>query len=129
MNTFRFPLQRVLDYRRLQFQIAESECKRAGAKVHSIQAQRAALAYQKAETRKAFANLPEVLGSDLTALPGWYRWTEDEAGRLGRLEQIAAQELQKRRQGLVDAQRTVRLLEKLHDKRRAEWQAERADMR
>ena len=35
MTTFRFRLQRVLDFRRMQFQLAESECQRAGAKLHA----------------------------------------------------------------------------------------------
>jgi len=40
------------------------------------------------------------------------------------MEQAAAQELAKRRAVLVEAQRKVRLLEKLHDQKRAQWQAD-----
>jgi flagellar export protein FliJ len=124
MNTFRFRLQRVLDYRRTQFQIAESACQRAGARVHAIRAQQAALAYRKSETRKAFARLPEVAGQDLESLPGWYKWTDTQSAQLIRLEHAAAQEPQKRREAMVEAQRKVRLLEKLHDNRKAQWQSD-----
>ena len=124
MTTFRFRLQRVLDFRRMQFQILESEYQRAAGKVHAIQAQQAALAARKSETRKAFAYLPEVAGQDLAPLPGWYRWTTRARDHLLRLEKSASQELQQRRTALIEAQRKVRLLEKLHDNRKAEWQSD-----
>jgi flagellar biosynthesis chaperone FliJ len=111
MTTFRFRLQRVLDFRRTQFQVAESECQRAAAKLHAIQAQQAALASRRSQTRTAFAQLPEV-------------WADKTTDHLVRLERAAAQELQKRRDALVEAQRKVRLLEKLHDHRKAQWQSD-----
>jgi hypothetical protein len=124
MIRFQFRLQRVLDFRRTQFQIAEAACQRAGIQLHGIQAQQAALQSRKFETRKAIASLPEATGRELAPLPAWYRWTETERKRLTVLENAAAQDLQKRRQALVEAQRKVRLLEKLHDRRQAEWQCE-----
>jgi flagellar export protein FliJ len=122
MTTFSFRLQRVLDFRRMQFQIAESECQRAAAKLHAIQAQQAALALRKAETRKAFSSLPEVSGQDLAPLPGWYRWTTLARDHLAKMEHDATKELQKRRDALVQAQQKVRLLEKLQERRKGEWQ-------
>jgi flagellar export protein FliJ len=124
MNPFRFRLQRVLDFRRMQFQLAESECERAGIKLHSIQAQQLALATRKSETRRAFSNLPQVAGRDLTPLPDWYNWTVRANQFLGQLERGAAQEVEKKRAALVQAQRKVRLLEKLRDKCYDDWQGE-----
>lgn len=124
MTTFSFRLQRVLDFRRMLFQIAESECQHAGAKLHGIQAQRAALQARKSETRRVFSHLPEVEGRDLASLPGWYQRTVKVNDDLIRLEKAAALELQKRRDVLIKAQREVRLLEKLHDHRKAEWQSD-----
>jgi flagellar export protein FliJ len=124
MTTFRFRLQRVLDFRRTQFQIAESECRRAAASLRTIQAQQAALAGYKSQTRTAFAHLPEVAGEDLAPLGAWYKWTDRARDHLARLEKAAAQELEKRRVTLLDAQRKVRLLEKLQDHRKAQWQSD-----
>jgi hypothetical protein len=124
MTAFRFRLQRVLDFRRMQFQIAESECQRAGAKLHAVQAQQTSLALRKNETRNACANQLEVVGRDLAPLSNWYRWTEREDGRLKGLEHAAAQELQKRRAALIEAQRKIRLLEKLSANRQTEWQSD-----
>ena len=78
----------------------------------------------KSETRKAFARLPEVAGRDLAPLAGWLRWTDSQRAQLVRLEQAATQELHKRREVLIEAQRKVRSLEKLHEHRKAEWQAD-----
>jgi flagellar export protein FliJ len=122
MTPFRFRLQRVLAVRRTQFQLAESECRQAEARLRTIQAQHAALAATKSETRNSVARLPIVAGGTLEPLTEWFRWTETEAQRLTKLENTLAQELQQRRQSLIEAHRKVRLLEKLHDNRHAEWQ-------
>ena len=123
MTTFHFRLQRVLEFRQTQFQLAESECQHAAARLRSVQAQQAALAARRWETRKAFANLPVVAGGDIAPLPIWYQWTVRAGDRLVAQERAASAELQKRRTALVEAQRRVRLLEKLRDTRLAEWQA------
>ena len=122
MTAFHFRLQRVLDFRRTQFQIAESECQHAGAKLRTVQAQQASLASQKSQTRKLFSGLPIVDSEDLAPLPCWYRWTDRVSDYLVRMERAAAQELQKRRAALLEARRQVRLLEKLRDNRQADWQ-------
>ena len=124
MNPFRFRLQRVLDFRRMQFQLAESECERAGVKLRSIQAQQLALATRKSETRRAFSSLPEVAGRDLSPLPDWYNWTVRARHYLGQLERGATQDLEKKRASLVQTQQKVRLLEKLREKRYDDWQDE-----
>jgi flagellar export protein FliJ len=124
MTPFRFHLQRVLGVRCTQFQLAESDYRQAQARLHAIQAQYAALAAVKSETRNSVARLPVVAGRTLEPLTYWFHWTETQAHRLMHLEEALIQELQKRREVLVEARRKVRLLEKLRDNRRAEWQAE-----
>lgn len=124
MNPFHFPLQHVLSLRRAQFQMAESECRQAESRLRAIQAQHAALAAQKSETRNSVARLPIVAGRILEPLTYWFHWTETEAHRLLKLEQALTQEMQKRRAALVEAHRKVRLLEKLQENRHADWQRE-----
>ena len=123
MTPYRFRLQRVLAFRQVQFQVAESEYHQAETRLHAIQAQYAALAAMKSETRNSVARLPIVAGRILEPLTYWFHWTETEAYRLMKLEQALKLEVQKRREALVVAQRNVRLLEKLHDNRHAEWQS------
>jgi flagellar FliJ protein len=122
MTAFRFRLQRVLDFRRTQLQLAESSCRNAAAKLHGIQAQQAALVSRKSETRKAFARMSEVDAADLASLPVWYQWTVRASEHLIHLERSAELELQKQRNAVLEAQRKVRLLEKLRDRRQANWQ-------
>ena len=124
MTPFRFRLQHVLGVRRTQFQIAEAECRQAEARLRTIQAQHAALAAMKSETRNSVVRLPIVAGRILEPLTYWFHWTETEAHRLMKLEQALKQELKKCREALVEAHRKVRLLEKLRDTCHAEWQAE-----
>ena len=123
MKPFRFRLQRVLDFRRTQFQLAENDYRRAQAAVLNIQEQQATLAARKQETRISFSQLPDAMGYDLEHLPDWYRWTTTEAERLTRLEAQAVTEVENRRRALIEAQRRIRLLEHLRDRRRRQWQA------
>jgi flagellar export protein FliJ len=123
MTSFRFRLQRVLGFRRTEFQMAESEFHQAEARLHAIQAQNAALAAAKFETRNSVARIPFISGRDLEPLTYWFRWTETENNRLTSLEESAVQELHQRREALIEAQRKVRLLEKLHDSCHARWQS------
>jgi flagellar export protein FliJ len=122
MTPFRFRLQRVLDFRRMQFHLAESECQRASAQLQAIRAQQTALATRKAETRKAFASLPEVAGQDLASLPGWFGWTVRANDYLSQMERAAIKELDRRRALMLQAQQKVKLLEKLMQRRQDEWQ-------
>jgi flagellar biosynthesis chaperone FliJ len=122
MTPFRFRLQRVLEFRRMKFQLAESACRRAEARLGAIQAHRAALAAGKSETRNSVARLPSVAGNILEPLTSWLHWTETEAHRLMQAEQAVTQDLQKRHEALVEAHRSVRLLEKLYDLQHADWQ-------
>jgi flagellar export protein FliJ len=124
MTPFHFRLQRVLDFRRTQFQIAESQCHQVEARLRTVQAQHTALAARKTETRTAISRLPMVAGGTLAPLTDWLHWTITEDQRFAKLEKALDQELQKRRTALVEANRKVRLLEKLHEQRRVEWQAE-----
>jgi flagellar FliJ protein len=122
MKPFRFRLQRVLDFRRTQFQVAENDYRRAQAAVLNIQEQQVALAARQQETRRSFSQLPDAMGYDLEHLPDWHRWTTIEAERLTRLEAHATAEVENRRRALIEAQRRIRLLENLRDHRRRQWQ-------
>ena len=111
MTPFRFRLQRVLAFRGIEFQLAEAECRQAEARLRTVQAQQAALAARKAETRHSVTRLSTVSGGTLQPLSDWFHWTEAEAKRLKELEHTLSQELRRRRQALVEAHRKVRLLE------------------
>jgi hypothetical protein len=123
MTPFRFRLQHVLGLRRTQFQIAEAQCRQAEARLRVIQAQHAALAAMKSETRNSVVRMPIVAGRILEPLTYWFHWTETEAQRLMKLEQALTLELKKCRAALLEAHRKVRLLEKLRDTCHVEWQS------
>jgi len=91
--------------------------------VLNIQEQQATLAARKQETRISFSQLPDAMGYDLEHLPDWYRWTTTEAERLTRLEAQAVTEVENRRRALIEAQRKIRLLEHLRDRRLGQWQS------
>lgn len=123
MTSFHFRLERVLAFRRTQFQVLESACRQAETKLRAVQAQHAALAARKTETRNSVTRLPLVAGRTFAPLSDWLHWTVSEDQRFVKLEQHLAQELQKRRGAVMEANRKVRLLEKLREKRHAEWQS------
>ncbi len=122
MTPFRFRLERVLAVRVTQFQLAESAYGEAESRLRDAQTRHAALKAAKNETRNSIARMSDVTGNMLEPLGDWFHWTEIEDGRFIKLEKTFADELAKRRQELVKAHGKVRLLEKLRDGRRADWQ-------
>ncbi len=114
---------RVLDFRRMQFQLAEAEYQRATAGLVAIHSQQAALIKGKSETHQEYTEFPQITGQQLASLTRWEHWTETESDRLMKLERAAQQELKKRRDILLGAQQKMRLLEKLQRNRQAHWQS------
>jgi len=125
MKAFLFPLERALDWRRTELQLAEARLHQQLAALAELDRARAALeaAGIRAETQVREFN--PLAGRDLTAL-GSFRLLiqvreKEIAGR--RLE--CQRELAARQAGLLEARRRCRLLERLRERRWTEWQLAR----
>ena len=120
MRSFQFRLERVLDWYDNQFQIQQARLASAMASLHAIQESVARFQAECLSVERDIVGRREIAARDFPAL-GLYRL------RARKTEQELTRELHTREQAVRDqmqrvqeAQRRVRLLEKLRDRRLAE---------
>lgn len=121
MKTFRFPLQKVLEWRRLQ-ERAEEE------KLSTLQNQLAAVAHREAELAlmelNAEMNLlrQEALpGSEFRALAGFQIRLRTERLSLSAMRETLGKHIAEQRKRLLRARRDHKIVESLKEKRKEQW--------
>jgi len=121
MKRFRFPLQRVFEWRSLQMRSAEEKLARLqehqAALVHRENALRAAELKAAMELLK----LPAMDGSDLQSLAAFQLRTKRQGGELQAARARCQAEIVQQRTRVLIARRDFRVLEKLKDKRMQSW--------
>jgi hypothetical protein len=122
--TFRFRLEKVLAWRRTQFEIEESRYRQALAGLASLDHARAELEASAIQAEVQVRAWNRVEGSDLAALDGFRRAVRSKEQTIAarRVESAKAADVQL--QNMLEAQRRCRLLERLKERRLAEWQTE-----
>lgn len=121
MNRFQFRLARVQDYRRHQLETAREALHTLLAELEALRASRERLREAYLAEEAAIARSPAAQPRDREALAGYRRHIAREQARLdGRIAGCAAR-VEKQRALVMEARRRCRLLEKLHEKRKAEW--------
>ena len=121
MTTFQFPLQKALDWRRTQLTLAEARVQQQLAALAAIDRARAELDAMGQRTEVEVRQFAPLEGGHLGAL-GTFRLAirarrRDLAGKRAECQK----ELAVRQSGVVEARRRCRLLERLKERRWAEW--------
>jgi hypothetical protein len=123
MKSFRFNLERALEWRRTQLTLAEARVAQQAAALAAIGQARAELDAMGHRADIAVRQLRPLEGGDLGAL-GAFRVAIRARGKGLDIEQAECQkELVARQAGLAEARRRCRLLERLRERRWAEWRA------
>jgi flagellar export protein FliJ len=125
MTAFRFRLQKVLDLRHTQLETEESRFKQQLAALAGLDSERAgwAAAGSKAETQVRDFN--QLAGSDLTALGNFRLTVEQQQKEIDGRRLECHKSLEAQQSTMLEARRRCRLLERLKEKRLAEWTSER----
>ena len=125
MTAFRFPLQKALDWRRTQLELAEARLREQLAALAGIDRARLELQATGRRTEVEVRAFQPLEGSDLGAL-GSFRLRVKVRDRELALRRVECQkELSVRQAEVREARRSSRLLERLKERRWAEWQAAR----
>src|SRR4051812_32882341 len=125
MTNFRFALQKVLDWRRTQLELEEAKFGQTTGALAAVDRTRDELKSAAVEAEAEVRRRDAVPGRELHTL-GAYRLhlrAQDEALATRRAEcvrQVAAQQA-----AMLEARRRCRPLERLRDRRLAEWTAAR----
>jgi flagellar export protein FliJ len=123
MPRFEFALRRVLDWRRTQLDLAENQLRHMAAAVEELSLSVVKLDLVKERAEQSACQAAVLEASDLWALAAYRQRLISERKQLLQRRVEAERQVAAQRQRVVEAQRQCRLLEKLEDRRRAEWQA------
>jgi hypothetical protein len=123
MNSFHFPLQKVLDWRQVQLDLAEARFRQQIAVLAELDRERAEMQVAADRAEVEVRGWSPVEGSDLAAL-GAYRLHTKRRDKEIEVRSLASrEELASRQAAMLEARRHCRLLERLKERRLAEWQA------
>lgn len=126
MRAFAFPLRRALEWRRTMLDLEESKLRQIAARSEELELAAVRLGMVKERAEQSVCHAQAVEAHDLWALSVYRRHLMVELDSLGRRRRECEQELTLQQEKVLEAQGQCRLLEKLEDRRRAEWGKEAA---
>lgn len=121
MQAFQFRLRQVLAWRATQLELEENKLRQLVAAREELALAAVRLDLVKSRAEQAVRAAPAVEAGDLWALASYRQRLIAERHALDQRRQICEQKIAAQRQTVLEAQRQCRLLEKLGERRRAEW--------
>ena len=123
MNAFRFPLQKVLELRRTQLELEEVQYRRQLAMLTDLDRERTELEAAGKIAERQIREWNPVAGSELEALGGFRLYVQRKDVEMAGARAECVKHLERQQAVMLEARRRLRLLERLKERRRAEWQA------
>ena len=124
MKKFEFPLARVLEWRRTRATLEESRLGRLNRELRGLESRAAITRTQQEQSERALRASASLTGTELVAFDSHKRFLTAECERLSGLAANCRTRIAAQIQVIAQAQRDVRLLERLHHRKHAAWQAE-----
>jgi hypothetical protein len=125
MKSFQFPLQKALDWRRVQLELEESRYKQQVAALAALDRQRAEVEASGIRAEIQVREWNPVAAGDLSALGSFRQYVKHQESEIARRRVEASQKLAGQQKLMLEARRRCRLLERLKERRLAEWTAAR----
>lgn len=125
MIAFRFPLQKALEWRAKQLELAESRLRRQLAALAELDRARAAVAASGSQAEVQVRGWSPVSGRDLVALGSFRLLVRRREQEIASRRVECERELALCQAAMLEARRRCRLLERLKERRLAEWESQR----
>ena len=126
MTTFRFALQKILDWRRMQLELEEAKFRQALEAVAAVDRARAEVEAAAVKAELEVRGWDKVAGRDLHALGDYRLHVHSQEQVLAVRRAECARHAAAQQAAMLEARRRCRLLERLRDRRLAQWKAEQA---
>ena len=123
MKTFRFPLDKALEWRRKQLEREESLLRIRSAALAEVDRARAELEAAALTAELEVRRAGSVTGAELSALDAFRLQARIEDRRLATVRDQRAREVETQQAAMLEARRRCRLLERLRERRWEEWKA------
>ena len=121
MKAFRFPLEKALDWRRIELELEEVRYKQQLGEVAGLDRQRAEVEASGIRAEIQVREWCPIAAGELTALGNFRLCVKSQESDIARRRLEAAQKLAEQQKLMLDARRRCRLLERLKERRLAEW--------
>jgi len=125
MKSFKFPLEKALDWRHLQLELEEARHKQHVAAVAGLDRERAEIEASGIRAEVQVREWNPVAAGELAALGNYRLAVKARESEIARRRFDAAQKLAEQQKVMLEARRRCRLLERLKERRLAEWTVER----
>jgi hypothetical protein len=121
MKAFQFPLAKALDWRRIQLELEEARYKQQLASLAGLDRQRAEVEASGIRAEIQVREWSPIAAGDLSALGNFRLYIKSQESEIARRRFEAAQKLAEQQKLMLEARRRWRLLDRLKDRRLAEW--------
>ena len=121
MKAFQFPLAKALDWRRIQLELEEARYKQQIASLAGLDQQRAEVEASGIRAEIQVREWSAIAAGDLSALGNFRLYIKSQESEIARRRFEAAQKLAEQQKLMLEARRRWRLLDRLKDRRLAEW--------
>jgi flagellar FliJ protein len=124
MKKFDFPLDRVMDFRRIQVRLEEAKLEVLYTGLRAIDAREVSLIQQKAKSEKALKSADSVTGQDLQLFDSYGRAMREELKRMDKTRVECRKRIAAQLAVVVVKRREVKLLEHLKEQKLDKWEEE-----
>jgi hypothetical protein len=124
MKAFQFRLAQVLRWRREQLDLEQARLRRCAAALAELDRTRAELEAAALRTEVQLRNWSALAGRDLAALAAFRSHVQNQEGILAARRLECRKQFEAQQQVTLEARRNCRLLERLEERRLAEWRRE-----
>jgi hypothetical protein len=125
MTAFRFRLQRVLDFRRTELELAEARYRQQAGALAAVDRARAELAAEGVHTETEVRTWNPIVERDLAALAEFRLHVRARDAELAARRLECVKQLEAHQAAMLEARRRFRLLERLKERGLEAWTAER----
>jgi flagellar FliJ protein len=123
MKAFEFRLQRIADFRRQQADVAKSRLQMLLSEMQRLEDERRSLEEQRQEARTSVTGQSDAKGEDFVALASFQEYLGRQLKELAQKQTDLAAKIEKQRDVVVEAERKVKLLDRLKERKFQEWRA------
>jgi flagellar FliJ protein len=124
MRRFEFRLASVLSWRQLQLEMEQARLESLFAELRRIRARLAGLEAEKDACARAVLGREAVAGAELSALEEYLKHAARRRDALLAESAACKRRIAEQRRRVLEAERNTRLLERLKERRLAEWRSE-----
>jgi flagellar export protein FliJ len=124
VKAFRFPLDRALHIRRAQFEIEQAKLQLMTREREQLEIKVTEIVTEAATARRTLATQALLVPGEISTMPDYQRGTKQMLLKLEQQKVDLARRSQEQKRQTLEAERKVKLLEKLREKRFDEWETQ-----